>query len=76
MICELPGKLLSTLALNIPIYFMAQLRQDAGHFFIYLLFGFTATLVMSMIFRTIGQTFKTIHQALTPAAVLIIALVI
>lgn len=76
MLCDLPSKILSTLAFNIPMYFMANLRQDASHFFIFLLFGFTTTLVMSMIFRTIGQTSKTIHQALTPAAIFIIALVI
>lgn len=76
MICDLPSKILSTLAFNIPMYFMAQLRQEAGAFFIFLLFGFATTMTMSMIFRTIGQTSKTIHQALTPAAIFIIALVI
>lgn len=76
MICDLPSKILSTMAFNIPMYFMAHLRQDAGSFFIYLLFGFATTMTMSMIFRTIGQMSKTIHQALTPAAGIIIALVI
>lgn len=76
MACDLPTKILSTLAFNIPMYFMAQLRQDAAAFFVFLLFGFTTTMTMSMIFRTIGQTSRTIHQALTPAAIFIIALVI
>lgn len=76
MVCDLPAKILSTLAFNIPMYFMAHLRQEAGAFFIFLLFGFTTTMSMSMIFRTIGQTSRTIHQALTPAAIFIMALVI
>ncbi|KAF6833701.1 multidrug resistance protein cdr1 [Colletotrichum musicola] len=75
-ICDLPSKILSTLAFNIPLYFMAKLRQEADAFFIFLLFGFATTLSMSMILRTIGQTSRTIHQALTPAAIFILALVI
>ncbi|OAA59858.1 ABC transporter [Niveomyces insectorum RCEF 264] len=75
-LCELPSKILSALAFNIPLYFMANLRHGAGHVFIFLLFGFACTLTMSTILRTIGQASRTVHQALTPAAVFIIALVI
>ncbi|KAJ4116121.1 Multidrug resistance protein [Fusarium equiseti] len=74
--CDLPSKVISTLAFNIPLYFMANLRRDASSFFIFLLFGFTTTLTMSMILRTIGQSSKTVHQALVPAAIFIIGLVI
>jgi ATP-binding cassette, subfamily G (WHITE), member 2, PDR len=76
MICDLPGKLLATVTLNVPLYFMADLRRDAGHFFIYLLFSFAAMLVMSGIIRTIAQLSKTIQQALTPTAFLLEAFVI
>lgn len=55
---------------------MANLRRETGHVFIFLLFGFVSTITMSMIIRTIGQTSKTIHQALTPTAMLILILVI
>lgn len=55
---------------------MANLRRDASSFFIFLLFGFTTTLTMSMILRTIGQSSKTVHQALVPASIFIIGLVI
>ncbi len=56
---------------------MANLRRDsAGPFFVFLLFGFAATLAMSTIMRTIAQLSRTIHQALTPTAVFVIALVI
>lgn len=55
---------------------MANLRKDAGAFFVFLLFGFTCTLTMSMILRSIGQMSRTVHQALTPAAIFILALII
>jgi ATP-binding cassette subfamily G (WHITE) protein 2 (PDR) len=68
--------MISTLAFNIPLYFMANLRREASSFFIFLLFGFTTTLSMSMILRTIALSSKTVHQALVPAAIFIIGLVI
>ncbi|KAM0809867.1 putative ABC transporter domain-containing protein [Seiridium cardinale] len=76
VICDLPSKVFSTIAFNIPLYFMANLRREPGAFFIFLLFGFTCTFTMSMILRTIGQTSKTVQQALTPAAIFILGLVI
>lgn len=76
MICDLPTKIFSTICFNVPVYFMANLRQDAGSFFTFLLFGFTCTLTMSMILRSIGQISRTVHQALTPAAIFILALII
>ncbi|KAJ5641165.1 hypothetical protein N7490_005165 [Penicillium lividum] len=76
MICDLPSKILSTVAFNIPLYYMAHLRTESGHVVIYLLFGFCSTLTMSMIFRTIGQMTRTIAEALTPTALLVIGLVI
>ncbi|KAI0383501.1 ABC-2 type transporter-domain-containing protein [Hypomontagnella monticulosa] len=76
IICDLPTKILSVICFNIPLYFMAQLKQEAGAFFIFLLFGFTCTLTMSMILRTIAQTSKTVQQAITPAAIFILGLVI
>ncbi|KAF5635813.1 ABC transporter CDR4 [Fusarium sp. NRRL 52700] len=76
IVCDLPSKIISTLAFNIPLYFMVHLRRDASAFFIFLLFGFTTTLTMSMILRTIAQSSKTVHQALVPAAIFIIGLVI
>lgn len=55
---------------------MVNLRREASYFFIFLLIGFTTTLTMSMILRTIGQASKTVHSALVPAAIFIIGLVI
>jgi ATP-binding cassette, subfamily G (WHITE), member 2, PDR len=55
---------------------MANLRREPGPFFIFLLFSFTSTIMMSMLLRTIGQVSKTVQQALAPAALLILGLVI
>jgi ATP-binding cassette subfamily G (WHITE) protein 2 (PDR) len=76
MVCELPTKIFSTLAFNVPLYFMTNLRREAGAVFIFLLFAFTCTLTMSMIFRTIAQLSRTLSQAMTPLALLILGLVI
>jgi ATP-binding cassette, subfamily G (WHITE), member 2, PDR len=72
----MPSKILSSIFFNVPLYFMANLRLEAGSFFTFLLFGFTCTLTMSMILRTIGQTSQSVQQALTPAAIFILGLVI
>ncbi|KAF4122746.1 ABC-type branched-chain amino acid transport system, ATPase component [Geosmithia morbida] len=76
MICDLPYKISNCIAFNLVLYFMAQLRQDAGHFFFFLLISFFTVLVMSMIFRTIASSSRTLFQALVPAALLILDLVI
>ncbi|KIN00043.1 hypothetical protein OIDMADRAFT_126522 [Oidiodendron maius Zn] len=76
MVCDLPTKLLSTFAFNTPLYLMTNLRRDADGFFTYLLFVFSCTLAMSMIFRTIGQLSRTLSQAMTPLAIFLLGLVI
>ncbi|OQE11111.1 hypothetical protein PENVUL_c003G00514 [Penicillium vulpinum] len=76
MICDPPSKMLSTIAFNIPLYYMGNLRSEPGHVVTYLVIVLSSTLVMSMIFRTIGQTTRTIAEALTPAALMVIAMVL
>lgn len=55
---------------------MTNLRHGAGHFFTFLLFAFTCTLTMSMIFRSIGQLSRTLAGAMAPLAIFLLALVI
>ncbi|KAK6948808.1 ZEB2-regulated ABC transporter 1 [Daldinia eschscholtzii] len=50
--------------------------REPGAFFFYLLFMFFTVMVMSMIFRTIGSASRTLSQAMVPAALLILDLVI
>lgn len=76
MLCDMPYKTLNAITFNIPLYFMTNLRREPGPFFIFLLFSFVTTLTMSMLFRTMAATSRTLSQALVPAAILILGLVI
>lgn len=76
MICDLPSKIITSISFNLALYFMTNLRREPGAFFLYLLFSFTCTMCMSMIFRTIGSSSRTISQAMAPAAIIILGLII
>ncbi|ORY61510.1 ABC-2 type transporter-domain-containing protein [Pseudomassariella vexata] len=76
MLCDLPYKFMNTIVYNLVLYFMTNLRREPGNFFFFLLMSFLVTLAMSMIFRTIASASRTLSQAMVPAAVLILALVI
>ena len=76
MICDLPNKLTTSLLFNLTLYFMTNLRRTPSAFFTFYLFSFTCVLAMSMFFRTIAATSRTLSQALAPAAILILALII
>jgi ABC-type multidrug transport system permease subunit len=76
MLCDMPYKITNTFTFNIPLYFMTNLRREPGAFFIFLLFSFVTTLTMSMLFRTMAASSRTLSQALVPAAILILGLVI
>ncbi|KAG5368264.1 ABC transporter CDR4 [Yarrowia sp. C11] len=71
-----PTKILTLLAVNLTLYFMTYLRREPGPFFIFFLFSLLCTLAMSMIFRCMAAVTKTLEQALAPASVIILALVI
>lgn len=76
IVSDIPIKLGSGIIFNTILYFLASLRYDAGAFFIFFLFTFTALLTMSQIFRTIAAATKTIPQALAMAGVILLAVVI
>ncbi|KAK7206453.1 ATP binding cassette transporter [Myxozyma melibiosi] len=76
MICELPAKICTCISFNVTLYFMTNLRREAGAFFIFLLFSFTCTLTMSGIFRTIAAFTKSISQAMAPSGVIMLLIVI
>lgn len=72
---DMPTKLITSLAFNLSLYFMVNLRRTPAAFFTFFLFSFACTLVMSMLFRTVASVTRTISEALTPASLLILALV-
>lgn len=76
MLCDLPYKVTNTIIFNTTLYFITNLRREPGPFFFFLLFSFVTVLNMSMIFRTIASSSRTISQALVPAALLILDLVL
>ncbi|TVY20600.1 ABC transporter CDR4 [Lachnellula arida] len=76
MITDLPNKIFTTLLFDLILYFMTNLRRTPGHFFVFLLFTFVCTLTMSMYFRSIAATSRSLSQAMAPAAIFILGLVI
>ncbi|KAJ5233124.1 ABC multidrug transporter A-2 [Penicillium chermesinum] len=73
---DLPAKFMMAVTFNLIIYFIPDLRRTAGHFFIFFLFSFSTTLVMSNMFRWIGAASRTMAQATVPASIFMLALVI
>jgi ABC-type multidrug transport system permease subunit len=76
MLCDIPYKLTNSVTFNLPLYFMSNLKREPGAFFIFWLFSIVTTLTMSMVFRTFGAASRSLAQALVPAALLILGLVI
>ncbi|KAL3473350.1 ABC-2 type transporter-domain-containing protein [Aspergillus californicus] len=76
MIVDMPAKVLVSIVFNIILYFMTHLRRTPGHFFIFYLFSFTTTLTMSNIFRWIGAISRSMAQAMVPASIFMLTLVI
>ncbi|OAA59699.1 ABC-2 type transporter [Niveomyces insectorum RCEF 264] len=76
MLCSMPNKIADSIIFNIIIYFMTDLRREPGAFFFFWLISFSTVLVMSMIFRTIGSASRSLFQALVPAGLLMLDLII
>ncbi|KAJ4408298.1 Multidrug resistance protein [Didymella pomorum] len=76
MLTDMPYKIANAITFNLVLYFMTNLRREPGNFFFFVLISFTLTLVMSMFFRSIASLSKSLVQALAPAAILILGLVI
>ncbi|PNS19404.1 Brefeldin A resistance protein [Sphaceloma murrayae] len=76
MLTDMPYKVLNAIIFNLTLYFMTNLRREPGNFFFFFLFSFVLTIVMSMLFRFIASVSRTLTQALTPTALLILAIVI
>lgn len=76
MLTDLPYKICNAIIFNLTLYFMVNLNRQPGNFFFFLLISFMLTLVMSMLFRTIASVSRTLSQAMAPAAILILAIVI
>jgi ATP-binding cassette subfamily G (WHITE) protein 2 (PDR) len=76
MLCDLPYKITNSIAFNLVLYFMTNLRRTPAAFGTFLAFSFTTTLTLSMLFRTFGASSRSLAQALCPSALVILALII
>ena len=76
MLTDIPYKIANSIIFNVILYFMAGLRREAGAFFFFWFLSLIMTLTMSMLFRTIASVSRTLSQAMAPAAIIILAIVI
>lgn len=76
LIVDLPVKLIRISAFSIVLYFMANLRQEAGNFFIFYLFLIVAVLTMSGLFRSLGALTKSVGQAMALAGIMVLCIVV
>lgn len=76
VLADIPVKLLANVVFNIVLYFLAGLRETPAAFFVFFLFNFLATFSMSLVFRIVAQSTRTISQAMVIAGVTVMALVI
>ncbi|KAF2092656.1 ABC drug exporter AbcA [Rhizodiscina lignyota] len=76
LLCNMPYVITNAILFNLVLYFMTHLRREPGAFFFFLLISFFTTMVMSMMFRTIASVSRSLEQALAPAALIILAIVI
>ncbi|KAH8879760.1 hypothetical protein GQ53DRAFT_738241 [Thozetella sp. PMI_491] len=76
ILVDMPYKVLNSICYNLVIYFMTNLNRTPGAFFFFLLVSFLMVLAMSGIFRSIAALSRSLSQAMVPAAILILALVI
>ncbi|KAL7948144.1 ABC-2 type transporter domain-containing protein [Trichoderma barbatum] len=76
VICDMPYKISNAICYNLILYFMTNLNRDPGAFFFFLFVSFLMVLAMSGIFRSIAALSRTLSQAMVPASILILAMVL
>ncbi|KAK1990581.1 ABC-2 type transporter [Colletotrichum falcatum] len=74
IIVDMPYKVVNAVLLNTTYYFMGNLRREPGPFFFFLLISFTMVVVMSMMFRLIGSSARSVALALAPASLILFML--
>ncbi|KAK2063441.1 hypothetical protein LY76DRAFT_535057 [Colletotrichum caudatum] len=75
VLVDMPYKIVNTICFDLVIYFMTNLNRQPGSFFFFFLTTFLMVLAMSGLFRSIASLSRTLSQAMVPAAILILALV-
>uniref|UniRef100_A0A0B7JQ34 ABC transporter domain-containing protein n=1 Tax=Bionectria ochroleuca TaxID=29856 RepID=A0A0B7JQ34_BIOOC len=75
ILADIPIKFVTAVLFNAILYFLSGAERTAAQFFTFFLFVFTATLTMSMVFRTIAAATKTLPTALAISGFLVLTLV-
>jgi ATP-binding cassette subfamily G (WHITE) protein 2 (PDR) len=76
IITELPSKILICIVFNVIYYFMVNFKREAAPFFFFMFVNFISTLYMSHMFRTVGSIYKTLPEAMTPASIVLLAMIL
>ncbi|KAK8104951.1 hypothetical protein PG999_008310 [Apiospora kogelbergensis] len=76
ILVDLPYKITNSITYNLILYFMTNLNRQPGNYFFFWLTVFLMVMAMSGMFRAIASMSRTLSQAMVPAAILILALVI
>jgi ATP-binding cassette, subfamily G (WHITE), member 2, PDR len=76
LVMDLPYKLANSICVNVTLYFMCNLRREPGPFFFFFLLTTVTIISMSAIFRFLGSVTKTQSQALAPAAVILLGVIL
>ncbi|KXJ96277.1 ABC-2 type transporter-domain-containing protein [Microdochium bolleyi] len=76
ILIDIPVKLVVATCFNLFLYFLSGLAATPAQFFIFFLFVFVSTLVMSLVFKTVATVTSTLAQAMAISGFLILALVI
>ncbi|ETI26593.1 hypothetical protein G647_03371 [Cladophialophora carrionii CBS 160.54] len=73
---DIPVKFVISTLFNVVYYFLSGLRTEASCFFIFLLFNFVCTLLMSAIFRSIGAASTQLAKAYAVSGIGVLMMVI
>ena len=75
-ICDMPYKLINSITFNLVLYFLTNLRRTPSAFFTFYVFSIFTTMTLSMVFRSIGASSRSLVQALCPSSIFILSLMI
>ncbi|GME45602.1 atp-binding cassette multidrug transporter [Neofusicoccum parvum] len=76
MLSQYPLKIFNIIIFSAIVYFLANLKREAGAFFIFVLFTYITTVTMTGLFRTIAAFANTVETALACAGLTILPLAI
>ncbi|PVH73880.1 ATP-binding cassette transporter [Cadophora sp. DSE1049] len=76
VLLDLPLKIFNVILFNLVFYFMTNLNREPGAFFFYLLVVFLIVMAMSGVFRALGSISRSEQQAMIPASLMMLCLLI